>query len=482
MQIQLEAGSYEVDLDSPLGRPGGFGAVYLGRRLEDGQDVAIKRFHNEGGGDREITVARSLMGRDAENVIPILDVGHDSDSGDDFIVMPIAQESLQDVLDREGSMSVDDAARVVTEVVKGLLSVPRIVHRDIKPANVLLHDGSWKLSDFGISRFADAETTPGTMRQFMSGPYAAPEQWEYRRPTTATDVYAIGVVLYELVDGNTPFQGPQPEDFRHQHLEEPPPDLQNAPPSIQAIVQSMLRKRPESRPTLSDISAALESMTPDQESAALGSLAEANAAVSAAEARREAEATRASARLADREGLASLATAELLRIMDALFTAIVDGAPVARVNPSPNPSVSLGDATLAYLFTHPVLREGSFPHSGWDVVVGGVIALSQRDAPNYQGRSSSLWYTNLGESDGRYRWIEVPYMHLGPRTPGSEPFFLESLDDADLAASNITHIYQHAAATVPIDDDAQAAFIDKWIERFAAASTGQLQRPSMLPE
>ena len=115
--------------------------------------------------------------------------------------MPKAEKSLRDHLEGEGGrLSVEDARKVLTDVAAGLVAIEgRVVHRDIKPENILLLDESWCLTDFGIARYADAATAPDTRKYSMTARYAAPEQWRGERAVGATDVYATGVVAYELL-------------------------------------------------------------------------------------------------------------------------------------------------------------------------------------------------------------------------------------------------------------------------------------------
>ncbi|WP_324273784.1 protein kinase domain-containing protein [Blastococcus brunescens] len=148
------------------------------------------------------------------------------------IVMPLAEESLQDRLDAAGGpLPLEDALAVLTDVATALADLDgRVVHRDLKPANVLLVDGAWCLADFGISRYADATTAPDTRRMAMSPPYAAPERWRAARATAAADVYAVGVMAFQLLSGDLPFPGPGWEDFHDQHLHAEPPALATASP------------------------------------------------------------------------------------------------------------------------------------------------------------------------------------------------------------------------------------------------------------
>ena len=89
-----------------------------------------------------------------------------------------------------------------------------MVHRDLKPENVLFLDGHWCVADFGISRYAEASTAPDTRKYALTPAYAAPERWRNEHATSATDVYSLGVIAFELLTGARPFPGPDLGYFR----------------------------------------------------------------------------------------------------------------------------------------------------------------------------------------------------------------------------------------------------------------------------
>jgi serine/threonine protein kinase len=126
------------------------------------------------------------------------------------LVMPRADESLRDHLLNAGSaLSPTDAIAILIDIASALLVEldGKVVHRDLKPENVLFLDGAWRLSDFGISRYAEATTARDTQKYAMSAPYAAPERWRAERATGATDVYSLGVIAFEMLSGTRPFRG-----------------------------------------------------------------------------------------------------------------------------------------------------------------------------------------------------------------------------------------------------------------------------------
>ena len=120
----------------------------------------------------------------------------------------------------------------------------KVVHRDLKPENVLRLDGRWCLADFGISRYAEATTAPDTRKFAMSPQYAAPERWRAERASGAADVYAVGVMAYEMLTGVLPFAGPAFEDFRDAHLHQDPAHLGEVPAALAALVEECLYKAP----------------------------------------------------------------------------------------------------------------------------------------------------------------------------------------------------------------------------------------------
>jgi serine/threonine-protein kinase len=184
---------------------GGFGEVFEVSG-EAGEAVA-KLVPNDPGADRELLFV-DLGG--ARNVVPILESGeHD---GHLVLVMPRAAKSLHDLLEATGGgIKLDEVLRILRDVCNALVDLDgKVVHRDLKPQNILLLNDQWCLADFGISRYAEATTAPDTQKYALSPPYAAPERWRMERATSATDIYALGVIAYEMIAGQRPFEGRSP--------------------------------------------------------------------------------------------------------------------------------------------------------------------------------------------------------------------------------------------------------------------------------
>ena len=261
IRIRLLRNEWEYDPLSPLGRPGGFGAVFSGRNAEHEQ-VAIKRLHLDANqaAHRELRIADELIQRPLTHVVLILDYGKDAESDSYFIVMSRAEKSLQDEVNRVGVFIDLESVYILQEIAAGMSEVSDIVHRDLKPGNVLYHEGRWKLADFGIARFVEESTSLQTLKDCLSPDYAAPEQWLYEHATSATDVYALGCIAYALLTGAPPFRGPTTEDYRQQHLQANPPPLDQTDPRLRSLITIMLRKQPAGRPSLSRVINVLNSI------------------------------------------------------------------------------------------------------------------------------------------------------------------------------------------------------------------------------
>jgi len=178
---------------------GGFGQVFV---VTGDEGEAVAKFVPKApGADRELLFV-DLTG--VRNIIPIVDTGEHGDYW--VLVMPRADTSLRGYLTGNGGrLDLATAIGVLTDIADALVDLEgRVVHRDLKPENVLLYKGHWCLADFGISRYAEATTAPDTRKFAWSAPYAAPERWRNERATTATDVYALGIMAYELVKGERP--------------------------------------------------------------------------------------------------------------------------------------------------------------------------------------------------------------------------------------------------------------------------------------
>ena len=431
--IKLLSGVFEYDPFQPLGRVGGFGQVFAGR-TKSGTEVAIKKLNVSAVfAHRELRIADELKGLTLEHVLPVIDAGEDADSGDYFVVMPRADRTLQDKVDREGVFDAALTSSVLLQIAKGLVEVGILVHRDLKPENVLWHDNAWKVADFGIARFFEEATDSNTLKNCLSPFYAAPEQWRFERATHATDIYALGCIGFYLLTGKPPFIV-QPEI---EHQKEALPAFDCTDDRLKALINNMVRKVPATRPAVSRVVNVLNEIASKPKAVALGYLSMLEAAgAQVAEKEQQAQAKLSSERSEEeaRKSLAEAAFDILSDNAERLWGKVSSHAPNAHRDARRGDifACCLGIGSLVINTTksnyHPA---GVFKESGWDVVCSSQVLVTQERPPYVW--SASLWYAKLrGQSD--YRWYEVSYWTFG-ESPEYEPYACSDFRDADYAAS-----------------------------------------------
>ena len=330
--------------------------------------------------------------------------------------MPKADKSLRQYLSENiEHLSLDDTLRVLSDVTQALEAIEgRVVHRDIKPDNILLLDGQWCLADFGISRYAEATTEPDTRKFSMTPRYAAPEQWRMERATSATDVYSLGVVAYELLAGQLPFVGPTVDDYRRQHLGDTPAPIPGVPLKLQSLIDECLLKSPGARPRPQNLLTRLNQGVWATSEAA-SSLQQANAI--AVQQRSEADRQESVARSESerRRELCEDAEQSLARVVSLLNDQILLNAPASkRLGPAPQCSWLLNEATLSVAPSRMAEQRLGTDIYGlpFEVVTyTSVILQIKPDRYGFQGRSHSLWYCDAQEagcSDGSRQHSGIP--------------------------------------------------------------------------
>ncbi len=237
---------------------GGMSTVYRARRAADGAVVALKVLRDQYGQDREFVERFTREARAAEtlahpNVVQVLESGRDGDVY--FIAMEYVEgEDLKVHLRRVGRMEPSDAERVALAVCEALdyAHGQGIVHRDIKPQNILLApNGTVKVADFGIARAMSAVTITQAGTVLGTVQYLSPEQARGGGVGRASDIYTLGVVLYEMLTGRLPFAGDSPIAIALMHLHDAAPSPRAVEPSVprrlEGIVLKAMAKRSEHR-------------------------------------------------------------------------------------------------------------------------------------------------------------------------------------------------------------------------------------------
>lgn len=228
---------------------GGMGVVWRANDLVLDRHVALKVLRPEMSEDddfvqrfrREAKAAASLS---HPNVVSIYDVGEDQ--GLHFIVMELVEgETLRDKLNREGRLDPAEALDIAAQICRGLAHAHnnQIIHRDIKPQNILLTDlGHAKVADFGIARALGRASTTSTDVVVGSVSYLSPEQARNGKVSARSDLYSLGVVLYEMITGKLPFTGDTPVAVALQHVEARVPSVREAVPDIHEEIEKLITK------------------------------------------------------------------------------------------------------------------------------------------------------------------------------------------------------------------------------------------------
>lgn len=493
--IKLKNKEWKIDTSSPLGKAGGFGEVFKGEGNEG--TVAIKRLKINAAqaAHREMNIGQRLAGENFHHVVPIIDSGQDANSDRYYLVMPLCEKNLQEEIDNnQKKFSKDEIINILISIISGLEEVSDITHRDIKPANILFHEGHWKLADFGIAKFVEDSTSEKSLRDCLSAPYAAPEQWRIERPNSATDMYAVGCITHTLFTGKPPFDGDR-DTIREKHLNDTPPPLNYAPPSIKTMASMMLRKSLDTRPSrkrcLVILEKALDS-TDDNASTSSKALSQAVEVIATEQAKKEALWQAEKQRQEQRDGIYKEAITDLKNIKNRLFLEIYESAIDVMKYDEPQldfPDLELGQAHFEF---NPIggvhkcdpykaggdISEIYKKQSGWNIVAHTQITLKQRSTPAYT-RSANLIYAKQSE-DSDYRWYELSFWRLGGQNITSEPYALRSSSEIDRAIS-VMDVNQLAHKPTPIDGEDEDFFIEYWISLISQAAQGKLAKPSRLP-
>jgi serine/threonine protein kinase len=254
---QIETIGDRYRLGERLGH-GGMGEVFAAHDLRLDREVALKLLRadlaeQDGMRERVVAEARLAARLSHPHVVGVLDTGEQD--GRPFVVMErLSGRTLRDELSA-GPMPAERVRDVGLQVLRALAAAHElgIVHRDVKPGNVLdAGVGTWKVADFGIAKWVHAdETLTGTGELLGSPSYLAPERIEGQQAEPASDLYAVGVLLYEAMCGRKPFEGDDPfalaTAIRDGEFEPPATVLPDADPEIVAVIERAMRLDPAER-------------------------------------------------------------------------------------------------------------------------------------------------------------------------------------------------------------------------------------------
>jgi eukaryotic-like serine/threonine-protein kinase len=260
-------------LEAKLGS-GGMSTVFLARDQTLDRQVAVKVMHREMSEqadqlERFRQEARAVAKLSHPNVVAVIDAGEDG--GHPYIVFEYVEgETLKQRINRVGALDPQEALAYAIEIARGLTvaHARNMVHRDIKPQNVLIDaEGRAKLTDFGISRQLEQDGMTATGRVLGTTDYVAPEQAMGHGVDPRSDLYSLGVVLYEMLIGQVPFHADSQVGVAMKHVNEELPDVQQRRPEISAaaalVVERATAKDPDRRyqevgEMIDDLSTALE--------------------------------------------------------------------------------------------------------------------------------------------------------------------------------------------------------------------------------
>ena len=254
----LTVGMYLADRYEIVGKvgAGGMSDVYKAKDHILGRFVAIKVLKQEFSEDRNFVAkfrseAQSAAGLEHPNIVNIYDVG--SEEGLYYIVMEYVEGiTLKTYIEKKGQLSFKEAISIAIQVARGIESAhnKNIIHRDIKPQNIIIStEGKVKVTDFGIARAASSNTISSDVMGSVH--YASPEQARNGFVDNRSDIYSLGIVMYEMVTGRVPFDGDTTVAVAIQHLQEemviPSVYAQNLPISLEKIILKCAQKNPDRR-------------------------------------------------------------------------------------------------------------------------------------------------------------------------------------------------------------------------------------------
>ncbi|WP_420645739.1 protein kinase domain-containing protein [Candidatus Leptofilum sp.] len=239
---------------------GGMAEVYAAKDPELDRQVALKIILKHFSEDpkfqaRFLNEAQTIAGLEHRAILPVYDFGQDESTNNLYLVMRLMPDVLNKRLEREGPIPLPEASLILNRLAVALNRAhsEAIVHRDIKPANILLdEEGTVFLADFGLAAPLEKIETGHLPQSFGGSPfYMAPEQWREEAVGPHTDIYQLGVTLFEMLTGELPFPDPNPLVMAEQHMHGRIPNIcdhnSDLPPKIQPILEKAMAKAPAER-------------------------------------------------------------------------------------------------------------------------------------------------------------------------------------------------------------------------------------------
>ena len=250
MSNKLLAGRYE--LIEKIGE-GGMAVVYKGKDRLLNRYVAIKILRPEYTKDEQFIEnfrreSQAAAGLSHPNIVGVYDVGREGNIH--YIIMELIDgKVLSDVIKEKGRLDYKEAISIIRQVASALSLAHKnqIIHRDIKPHNILITStGVAKLADFGIAKAVSASTIVGGNNKIMgSVHYFSPEQARGAYVDERSDIYSLGIVLYEMLTGKVPFDGDNPVSIALMHINDPMPSLTREVPGIPPQLEKIVNKATE---------------------------------------------------------------------------------------------------------------------------------------------------------------------------------------------------------------------------------------------
>ncbi|MBP3610895.1 MAG: Stk1 family PASTA domain-containing Ser/Thr kinase [Lachnospiraceae bacterium] len=235
---------------------GGMADVYKAKCHRLNRYVAVKILKQEYSGDKNFITkfrgeAQSAAGLSHPNIVSVYDVGEDN--GLHYIVMELVEGiTLKKFIEKKGRLAIKEAVGIAIQIAQGLEAAHNnhIIHRDIKPQNIMIsREGKVKVADFGIAKAVSANTY--TQSAIGSVHYLSPEQARGGYCDEKSDIYSLGVTLYEMLSGTLPFAGDNTVSVALLHIQSEPQPVRELVPAVQysldRIVQKCMQKRPENR-------------------------------------------------------------------------------------------------------------------------------------------------------------------------------------------------------------------------------------------